>query len=434
MLRKFLFILVCFFTLTNSSIGQEASGPIDGVSSADVDAQIATRLRDILGELGDYDDVTVVVSDGVVTFRGTTDALARAAELDELATRLDGVVAIRNDVTETAEIGRRLDPVVDRFRARMDQILVRLPLYLISAVVFSVIVFLGFALARRRWPWDGIAPNAFIADIYRQLVRIAFVIFATVIALDILNATALLSTILGAAGIIGLAVGFAVRDTVENFIASILLSFRQPFRPNDSIEIGGDQGKVIRLTSRATILLSFDGNQIRIPNAIVYKSRIVNFSKNPELRFKFELLVDKHVDLNAAKVLIKETMQELPFVIDTPAANAWIDRLDPAGAVIVVAGWVDQRETSLLLAKSEAIRKVQQTLETAQIPLIDATQNISLQRNLQTEADVSKRPPSAEEELSDVHASQNAALDEMILAERDNDAAENLLKPDAPIE
>ena len=113
-------------------------------------------------------------------------------------------------------------------------------------------------------------------------MRIVFVIAALVIALDILNATALLLTILGAARIIRLALGFAVRDTVENFIASVMLSIRQPFRLNDTVEINGDQGKVIRLTSRATILLSLDGNHIRIPNATVFKSHIINYSQNAE--------------------------------------------------------------------------------------------------------------------------------------------------------
>ena len=95
-----------------------------------------------------------------------------------------------------------------------------------------IVTILGFAIARLRQPRDRFAPNAFIAEIYRQLVRLVFVLTGLVLALDVMNATALLSTILGAAGIIGLALGFAVRDTVENFIASIMLSIRQPFRPN----------------------------------------------------------------------------------------------------------------------------------------------------------------------------------------------------------
>ena len=132
-------------------------------------------------------------------------------------------------------------------------------------------VVVGTRVARLEKPWNRLAPNAFIADLFRSLVRIAFVILGLVIALDILNATALLSTILGAAGLIGLAIGFAVRDTVENFIASVMLSIRQPFRPNDVVEINGDEGKVIRLTSRATILLSFDGNHVRIPKSTVFQ-------------------------------------------------------------------------------------------------------------------------------------------------------------------
>ena len=160
-----------------------------------------------------------------------------------------------------------------------------LPLLAVAVLAFGVVVVIGFFIARREQPWDKLAPNAFIADIYRQLIRLAFIMIALVVALDILGATALLSTILGAAGIIGLAIGFAVRDTVENFLSSVMLSIRQPFRPNDTVEIGGDTGKVIRLTSRATILLSFEGNHIRIPNATVFKSRIINYSRNPSRRF-----------------------------------------------------------------------------------------------------------------------------------------------------
>jgi small-conductance mechanosensitive channel len=99
--------------------------------------------------------------------------------------------------------------------------------------------------------------------------QIGFGIAGLVVALDILNATELLGAVLGAAGVAGLALGFAVRDTIENFIASILLSLRQPFGPRDFVDIDGVQGSVARLTSRATILVSPDGNQIRIPNAAV---------------------------------------------------------------------------------------------------------------------------------------------------------------------
>ncbi len=108
-----------------------------------------------------------------------------------------------------------------------------------------------------------------------------FFILALVLALNLLGATALLSAVLGSAGVIGLAVGFAVRDTIENYVASIMLSLRQPFRPNDHVVINNNEGHVIRLTSRATILMRLDGNHLRIPNSEVFPEPIYRLRFDP---------------------------------------------------------------------------------------------------------------------------------------------------------
>ena len=345
----------------------QPAGTITLADSAAQDASIANRIRDILGELEGYDDVTVAVSSGIVTLRGSTLDAATALRLNDLVGRVEGVVAIENEVAETTDVVQRLNPAVERFFDRMQQFMAMLPLVLVAVSLFAVIVVLGFALARRKQPWDRLAPNAFIADIYRQVLRLVFVIGGLVAALDILNATGLLSGILGAAGIVGLAIGFAVRDTVENFIASIMLSIRQPFRPNDTVEIEGDTGKVIRLTSRATILLSFDGNHIRIPNSTVFKSRIVNFSRNAERRFTFEAGVRPDADLARAQALASATLNGLPYVLDTPKASVWIEQVGDSWVTMGLAAWINQNDTSVVLARSEAIRLVQAAYDTADL-------------------------------------------------------------------
>lgn len=350
----------------------QPSGTINVTEDAAQDAAIATRIRDIMGELEGFEDVTVSVSSGIVTLRGRTLDAPSSQRLNDLVGRIEGVVAIENEVTETTDVVQRLNPAVDRFKARGQQIIAFLPLAMIALTLFILIVWFGFFIARREQPWNRLAPNAFIADIYRQVLRLIFVIGGLVVALDILNATALLSGILGAAGIVGLAIGFAVRDTVENFIASIMLSIRQPFRPNDTVEIEGDTGKVIRLTSRATILLSFDGNHIRIPNSTVFKSRIVNFSRNAERRFTLELSVAPEVDLAQAQALALSTLEGLPFVLATPEASVWIESVGDSWVNMGMAAWINQNDTSIVLARSEAIRLVQAAYDaagvSAQIP------------------------------------------------------------------
>lgn len=353
-----LLILCLFILLPSFSVAQteQPSGPIAIEDSAAQDAAIANRIRDILSELDGFEDVTVTVTSGIVTLRGHTLDSDAAKRLNALTSRIDGVVAIENEVTETTDVVERLNPAMERFKDRFRQAVAFVPLLTIALATFSLVVLIGFLLARLRQPWDRLAPNAFIADIYRQILRLVFIVSGLVIALDILGATALLSTILGAAGIVGLAIGFAVRDTVENFIASILLSIRQPFRPNDTIEIEGDTGKVIRLTSRATILLSFDGNHIRIPNSTVFKSRIVNFSRNDERRFLFALGVAPDTDLAQACKIGLETLQGLPFVLQTPAVSVWIEEVGDSTVSLHMAGWIAQHETSFVLARGEAIR------------------------------------------------------------------------------
>ncbi len=430
-------IIALLFLLITSALpvaAQDASGTISTGNTAQQDADIAVRIRNILEELGDYGDVTVQVSEGIVTLRGTTNSAMEATGLNPLASRVEGVVAVKNEVTETTDIGRRLDPAVARFRARIDHLIVFLPLALISGLVFFVIVLIGMWIARAKQPWERLAPNAFIADLFRHIVRIVFLVGAIVVSLDILNATALLSTILGAAGIIGLALGFAVRDTVENFIASVMLSIRQPFRPNDTVEINGDQGKVIRLTSRATILMSFDGNQIRIPNATVFKSRIINFSQNAERRFMFSLLVDRDADMQETRTLVAETVQKLPFVLEEPAAQTWIEGIDSASIELVITGWIDQNQSSIVLSKGEAIRQVKLALDSAGIAMTDSSQVVILD-SATDQSDPQRHPPATpsgeSKEVVTVSSDNENALDRIIKAEREADANQDLLRDEA---
>lgn len=416
----------------------QPNGTITVQDSATQDAAIAVRIRDILSELEGYDNITVTVSSGIVTLRGTTIDSAAAHRLNELSSRIEGVVAIQNEVTETTDVVQRLNPAVERFRTRVLQFLAFLPLLTVAILAFALVTAFGYFLARLRSPWDRIAPNAFIADIYRQIIRLGFIVAGLVVALDILSASALLSTILGAAGIVGLAIGFAVRDTVENFIASVLLSMRQPFRPNDTIEIGGDTGKVIRLTSRATILLSFDGNHIRIPNATVFKSRIVNFSRNDERRFVYDLSVAPDSDLALARKTALDTLEALPFVLKAPAAAMWVEQVGDSTINLRMAGWIAQHETSITLARSEAIRLTILAFEAAGIAMPEPTFRLTGLPDMTTAGGTPppERVPTVREDIviEDVAATANEELEKIVTEEREALKQDDLLNRVAPEE
>lgn len=445
------FLLTFFFSVASAQEpAQQSLAETDGAGEIAVentadDQGVATRLREILDEIGGYEDVTVAVNEGVVRFTGQVAEIGERDELTRLAERVNGVVTVRNAVEQTQDLSAQLEPVIDRLSDRADRALGFLPLALIALLAFAVVTMIGLWLTRARPFWERLAPNRFIGDIYRRIARLAFMLIALVLALDILGATALLGTVLGAAGLIGLAVGFAVRDTVENFIASVMLSLRQPFRPNDFVEIEGDMGHVVRLTSRATVLLSIEGNQIRIPNARVFKARIVNFSVQPERRFDFVLGIDAEADLANARKTALKALDALPFTLRDPPCEAWVEEVGDSNVAMRFLAWVDQRQTELLAARGEAIRVTKGALETAgfglpepiyRVRMDDAVRKTSGSDLQSRDTPETQRPPHVANTAPDQEAVKaDHSLSRRAAQERDAQIQQgDLLSEDRPIE
>ncbi|MEM9320672.1 MAG: mechanosensitive ion channel domain-containing protein [Pseudomonadota bacterium] len=427
-----LILAILVLALAAPLAAQQPQGEISVQNDFATDARMENRIGEILAEIDGYENVSVTVADGVVTLRGTALSTAQITALTDLVGRVEGVVAIDNEVTETTDVVERLNPAVERIRARAIQLAALAPLLLVAIGAGIAVFLLGLFIARGRNPWNKLAPNRFIADIYRQIIRLVFAVAGVVLALDLLGATALLGTFLGAAGIVGLAIGFAVRDTVENFIASIMLSVRQPFRPKDLVEIEGDMGHVIRLTSRATILLSLDGNHIRIPNATVFKARIVNFSRNDERRFTFDLGIAADADIAEAQSVILAALEELPYLLETPGPAVWVNAVGDSSISVTGAGWIKQHETSIAMAKGEAIRIAKARLEAAGITLPEPTFRL-LTDGTQTQSR-GPAPTTAPTPVQDLRTPETAELEAMVDAERSALADDDLLAREAPQE
>lgn len=421
---------------------EETTGSAPAIEVGDnapSDAQIQSRITNLFEEIGGYDGIGVRVAEGVVTLTGDVIDNAARDELTSFVGRVEGVISINNRVEVSGTLEERLAPAADRILDRARNLLSNAPIFFVALTVFLLIAVGGWILTTRLPIWMWLAPNRFIADIYRALARIAFIGLGVVVALDILNAIALLGAVLGAAGVAGLAVGFAVRDTIENFIASVLLSLRQPFRPNDVVEIQGDLGTVARLTSRETILISAEGNHIRIPNATVYKGRIVNFSRDPQRRFDFDLGVDAEADQSEALVTAVEALKGLPFVLPEPEVGAWVKEVGDSNVILTFTAWVDQRKVNYPKARGEAIRTVKSALEAAGFGLPEPIYRVRLDDNSGPAPTI--RPPADRKSDPAIQASLPREVDpnkpddaSTDAAERERSAsseAENLLTDDA---
>lgn len=352
---------------------EQAVAPIELKSP---DSEIAERLRGLFGDIVGLEGVQPEVRGGVVVLRGATLTAAEGKKAEEIAGRLAGVVSVENELVTEHRVGRRLQPLIDRGQEFFTSALNFAPLLFVALVTFVAFWMSGRVLTRSTRLFSRLAPNAFIESLVEQAVRLVFILVGLLAAMSIVGATALLSSLLGAAGLFGLAVGFAVRDTIENYIASILLSVRQPFAPNDLVLIGDFEGRVTRLNSRATLLTTLDGNEVRIPNATVYKAVITNFTRLPERRFEFEVGVGYENELARAQAIAISAAKTASGVLADPAPSALIHRLDAYAVTILVFGWIDQSTSDILKVRSETIRRVKAAFDESGVSMPEPIQNV----------------------------------------------------------
>ena len=175
-----------------------------------------------------------------------------------------------------------------------------------------------------------------------------------VLALDLLNATPG-SVRYSVRPEWSLVLGFAFKDIAENYVAGILLSLRQPFSPGDHVVIDGNEGKVVALLSRTTMLMTMDGNELRLPNALVFKAILLNYSRNPKRRFDFSITIDSGSSISESQVLAMEQVGGVEGVLQDPGPSWTVQEFGPTGIVLRFFGWVNQLDSDLGKVSSEAI-------------------------------------------------------------------------------
>ena len=220
--------------------------------------------------------------------------------------------------------GFDLDVVAQRLLDEAYRLLAALPLLALALLVIALSWLIGGWLSRRSVLDHVARRNPFLRDLARTTARWAVTGAGVLVALEIMDATALVGAVLGTAGVLGVALGFAFKETLENYLAGILMSLRQPFAPRDHVVIDGNEGLVVALTSRATILMTPDGNHLRLPNALVFRSVTLNYTRNPSRRFEFDVGVAGAEDLLKAQRVGIDTLAALDGVLADPPPRAHI--------------------------------------------------------------------------------------------------------------
>lgn len=392
------------------------------------DEAAKVRLQAIFEVVEEFKGLSVEVREGVAFLEGEVTSWETSERAEELVLKFPEILWVDNRIKATRQIESRLAPVAEKAREYLLDLLAFLPVLLVALLVVLVFWFLARVAGRwERLPVGG-AQHQFIRMRIRQGVQALILLVGLALASEVLGITALVGALLGTAGIAGIVLGFAFKDIVENYLAGVILTIRQPFAPNDLIRIGEHQGKVVRLTSRDTVLMTLDGNHLRIPNAAIFNGTIVNFTRNPLRRFEFAVGVGVREDL--ARVL-KEAIDILMAsdgVLSDPPPRVLVDALGDSSVTIRGFGWVDQRRADFGKTRSEAIRRLKEAFDSLGIEMPEPAYIVRTEEVRAKAEPAGRPPPSKSGALPESDVSVDTHLEEQIEAERQTSEEENLLE------
>lgn len=170
-----------------------------------------------------------------------------------------------------------------------------------------------------------------------KLVQWSIIIVTGIAVLDVFGIqTASILAFLGAAGI---AVGLALKDTVADVAAGVMLLVLRPFDVNDGVDIGGLTGTVEAIGLFETKLKSFDGIPFVIPNAKVRNKEIRNFTRAQMRRFDLRVRVSYSDDIGGALDAIKALVAAESRIHSEPTPVFTVETLGDSAVNLLVRGW-----------------------------------------------------------------------------------------------
>jgi small-conductance mechanosensitive channel len=191
------------------------------------------------------------------------------------------------------------------------------------------------------------SPNPITATFISQIISFALKTIVVLITLYLLGLNAFTNKILAGAGLLTFVIGFALKDIGENFLAGIILAFKSPFRVDDLIEVNNIEGFVKDISIRETLIKTPDGKDVFLPNSIILKNPLFNYTIDGFLRYEFMIGITYENNPTKAIKLILETVNKVEGVLKGDKKPAIMIHELAANIInIRVLFWVDTFKTT----------------------------------------------------------------------------------------
>lgn len=235
---------------------------------------------------------------------------------------------------------------------------------LIGAIIILLILWVIYKCVRKalkKVPEEKVSAHNMM--ILQKGVKYLFYLVSGMYILSLFGVN--INAIWGAAGIAGLAIGFAAQTSVSNLISGVFVLSEKTMKVGDYITVGGESGIVDSVGLLSVKIHTLDNQMIRIPNSTIINSNFTNNSYFPRKRMTFAVSIDYKTDMKTALAAIKTVPELCSTVLEEPAPAAWFDGFDDSGIKMTLAVWFIPSD--LIQTKNDVFIGIKQRFDEAGI-------------------------------------------------------------------
>jgi small conductance mechanosensitive channel len=265
-----------------------------------------------------------------------------------------------------------------KVQAMLDSLIVMLPNLVLAVIVFALFYAAAKAfkkLVRRLTRRHRQARS--LGLVLGRLSQGLIVLVGLFVALSIVIPSFKAGDLIQLLGISGVAIGFAFRDILQNFLAGILILLTEPFKIDDQIIFKEYEGTVENIETRATTIRTYDGRRIVIPNSDLFTNSVTVNTAFGHRRLEYDIGIGYGDDIDRAKELILDAIASVDKVLKDPPPEALVMELADSTVNIRARWWVTPpRRAEALDSRDKVLSAIKKKLTANGIDLPFPTQQI----------------------------------------------------------
>ncbi|WP_406827889.1 mechanosensitive ion channel family protein [Microbulbifer sp. ARAS458-1] len=279
-----------------------------------------------------------------------------------------------NTREKASEIDADLSEAIGQVDSWVDGAIKLLPNFAVALVVLIIFYAIG-ALVRlliRRHLKRRDRSN--LGDVLGGLVKWGITLIGLLLAATIVMPSLKPGDLIAGLGVGSVAIGFAFKDILQNWLAGLLILIRQPFEVGDQIQVSDFEGTVKRIETRATVINTYDGQRVLIPNSDIYTNAILVKTARSLRRSDYEIGIGYSDSITEACEVIEKALGNVEGIATKPAPEALPWDLAASWVTIRARWWTNSRQTDVTHVRARVVEAVKEALDEAGIDMPFETQ------------------------------------------------------------